>query len=315
MSGIWKKSCQGMNWKKGPGDKMKKYFQVHIKKYSAQGGFYLYRPASLQNPKDNAVMFLTEKYASQKEVCLDVKECLIYWPASIEAPGELREKNVIIQCKNPRLQYCMFFQENNITCLPPKESGTMENGSFIASSAVVADDAVIMPGAYIGGEVTISKGVYIGTGTRLVGKVHIAEGAVIRENSVIGADGLALERDGNGTAIMMPQFGGVILEENVQIGANTVIARGAIDDTVVRRGSKIDNQCFISHNVILGEDTLLVGETIMFGSATTGARAYLSGNCTVRNGVHIGADALVGMGAVVVKNVDSGKTVKGNPAK
>lgn len=294
---------------------MKKYFQVHIKKYSAQKEFYLYQPASLQNPRDHSVMFLTEKYASQRNVSLEVNECLIYWPESIDVPQGLRDKNVMIQCKNPRLQYCKFFQENNISYLPPKETGLMENGSFIASDAVIAEDAVIMPGAYIGGEVVIGNHVYIGTGTKLVGKVHVAEGSIIRENSVIGADGLALERDESGVAIIMPQFGGVVLEENVQIGANTVIARGAIDDTVIRKGSKIDNQCFISHNVMIGEDTLLVGETIMFGSSTTGAGAYLSGNCTIRNGIHIGNNALVGMGAVVVKDVADGEIVKGNPAK
>ena len=132
---------------------------------------------------------------------------------------------------------------------------------------------------------------------------------------MIGADGLSTDRDQNGRALTMPQFGGVILEDDVQIGALTVIARGAIDDTIIKRGSKIDNSSFISHNVIVGEDTFVVGETIMFGSSSTGKQAYISGNATIRDGHHIGDKAKVGMGAVVVENVADGAVVKGNPAR
>lgn len=294
---------------------MKEYFRVNVSKYSDDKDFYIYRPSSLNHPKDHAVMFISEGYMQFQEVFYQVDHCLIYWPEQIEVPHEITERHVVVKCKNPHLQYCMFFRENQITYLPPAENGKMVNGSFIAENANIGNDVTIMPGAYVGGEVTIGDHVYIGAGTKLVGEVHIAEGVIIRENSVIGADGLSTDRDENGKAATMPQFGGVILEKDVQIGANTVIARGAIDNTVIGEGSKIDNQCFISHNVVIGMDTFVVGETIMFGSSSTGKGAYLSGNSTIRNGIHVGDHALVGMGSVVVKNVESGKTVKGNPAK
>ena len=115
--------------------------------------------------------------------------------------------------------------------------------------------------------------------------------------------------------ITIPQFGGVSIENNVQIGANTVICKGAIDDTIIGNGSRIDNCSFISHNVKMGRDTIVVGEVLMMGSSSTGERAYLSGNVVVRDGVSIGKDALVGMGAVVTRDVPDGVTVKGNPAK
>ncbi len=294
---------------------MKKYFEVPVNKYVSEKEYCVYRPASLSNPKDNAVMFITEGFLQYQEAFFKVKECLIFCPKTWDVPKEVLEKHAVVPCENPHLQYCCFFKENEITYLPPKESVSLIDGAFIAESAVIGEDVVIMPGAYIGGEVTLGNHVYIGAGTKLVGEVHIADGVVIRENSVIGADGLSTDRDENGKAVTMPQFGGVILEQNVQIGANTVIARGAIDNTVIKEGSKVDNQCFISHNVVIGRDTFVVGETIMFGSSSTGDKAYLSGNSTIRNGIHIGDNALVGMGAVVVKDVESGKTVKGNPAK
>lgn len=292
-----------------------KFFAVDVNKYLSDKNFEVFRPASLNNPKDNAVMFIIEGYMKYKENFNKVSNCLIFWPEEIEVPEKIKQKHAILQCKNPHLRYCSFFQENNITYLPKKENGSFEDGTFIAESAKIGSNVVIMPGGYISGGVTIGNDVYIGAGTKLMGDVFISDRVVIRENSVIGADGLSTDRDINGKAVTMPQFGGVILEEDVQIGANTVIARGAIDDTIIRRGSKIDNQCFISHNVIVGEDTFVVGETIMFGSSSTGNQAYLSGNSTIRNGIHIGDKAVVGMGSVVVKNVEAGKTIKGNPAK
>lgn len=300
---------------KEKGNSVKKYFEVNVKKYVADREYFVYRPASLNNPKSNAVMFITDGFMQYKEVFQGIEECLVFWPEEQKLPKNIEKKHAVVKCANPHLQYCRFFQENNIVHLPKEEDGKMINGSFIADSAIIGENTVVMPGAYIGGEVIIGNHVYIGAGTKLVGEVYVADGVIIRENSVIGADGLSTDRDENGKAVTMPQFGGVIVEKNVQIGANTVVARGAIDNTVIGKGSKIDNSCFISHNVVIGEDTFVVGETIMFGSSSTGNKAYLSGNSTIRNGIHVGDNAIVGMGAVVVKDVENGKIVKGNPAK
>lgn len=99
-------------------------------------------------------------------------------------------------------------------------------------------------------------------------------------------DGLTTRRNEVGDIITIPQFGGVVIENNVQIGANSVVCKGAIDNTVIGTGSRIDNCSFISHNVKMGKNTIVVGK-----------------------------DAFVGMGSVVTKNVPDGVTVKGNPAR
>ena len=132
---------------------------------------------------------------------------------------------------------------------------------------------------------------------------------------MLGADGLSTDRDIDGKPLTMPQFGRIILEDNVQIGALTVIARGAIDDTIIKKGAKIDNSSFVSHNVVIGEDTFVVGETILFGSSSVGSQTLISGNSTIRDGRHVGAKAKVGMGSVVIRDVEDGAVVKGNPAK
>ena len=294
---------------------MKKYFNINVSKYVKDKSFYVVRPASLSNPKSNAVMFIMASHIDKANVFEKVEQCLIFWPNNIEIPESLLAKHAIIKCEEPHSEYCRFYRDNKITYLPPKEDFEYVNGAFISKSAVIGVNVTIMPGVYIGGEVTIGNNTYIGAGAKLVGEVVIGNNVVIRENSVIGADGLSTDREKDGKAITMPQFGRVILEDNVQIGANTVIARGAIDDTRICNGAKIDNSCFISHNTTVGEDTFIVGETIMFGSSSVGKRCLISGNSVLANFVNIGDDCVLGMGSVALKSIPDKKIAFGSPVK
>lgn len=294
---------------------MKDYFEVNVSRWDPTKDFSVFRPASLDCPKDNAVMFITEGYLNRVDALRKCNYCLVFWPEGYSVPEDLELRHVVVQCADPRNGYCRFFFENHIQYYPAIEAFETVNGAFICKTARIGENCQILPGAYIGGEVEIGDNCYIGTGARLVGEILIGNNVIIRENTVIGADGLSDDRDENGSALTMPQFGGVIIEDDVQIGALTVIARGAIDYTILKRGVKIDNSTFISHNVLIGEDTFVVGETIMFGSSSIGRQSFISGNSTIRDGKHIGDHAIVGMGSVVVKNVEDGAVVKGNPAK
>ena len=294
---------------------MKEYFVVKASKYVQGKEFNIVRPASLNNPKDNAVMFITSGYMDHVDAFFKCNNCLVFWPKDEPISDELLSRHAVCLVDNVRKGYCRFFRDNKITYHPPVEEFDIVNGAFIAKTAKIGRNCRILPGAYIGGGVEIGDDCYIGAGSKLMGEVRIGNNVLIRENSVIGADGLSTDRDKNGQALTMPQFGGVLIEDDVQIGALTVIARGAIDDTVLKHGCKIDNSSFISHNVTVGEDTFVVGESIMFGSSSTGKRVLVSGNSTIRDGRHIGDGAVIGMGSVVVRNVEDGSVVKGNPAK
>lgn len=294
---------------------MKKFFKVDVNKYVAEKDFSVYRPASLNNPKDNAVMFIREEFMQYSAALLRCSECLVFWPETISVPDNIQSRHAVKLCNKPHREFARFFVDNSITYLPEIDDVEIINGAFIAKTAVIGQNCRIFPGAYIGGEVEIGDNCYIGSGVKLVGRIQIGNKVVIRENSVLGADGLTTDRNEQGKALTMPQFGGIVIEDEVQIGALTVIARGAIDNTVIKRGSKIDSSSFISHNVQIGEDSFIVGETIMFGSSSTGEKVLISGNSTIRDGRHVGDGAIVGLGSVVVKNVEAGQIVKGNPAR
>ena len=294
---------------------MREYFKVQASKYDSTKDYYVVRPSSLNNPQDNSVMFVTPEYKSRWKAVLSVDDCIVIWPETEEVPAELAMRHAVILHHEPRLGFAEFFRDNHITYNRKPEPYDNVNGAFICKGAKIGEKCSIFPGAYVDSEVVIGDNCYIGSGVKLIGSVKIGNDCIIRENTVIGSDGLTTRRDENGKVVTIPQFGGVTIEDNVQIGALTVIGKGAIDDTVIHSGSRIDNSCFISHNVQIGEDTLVVGETIMFGSSSTGKQAFISGNSTIRDGVAIGEKALVGMGSVVVKPVPDGGVVKGNPAR
>ena len=295
---------------------MKQYFKVNVNKYVPEFDFEVYRPASLNCPKDYAVTFLTSKNYDKNAVFERCEKCLIFWPQEKEIPREIMTKgHAFVLCENPHLRFCEFFAENHIDNTPKAEKVNLINGAYISPKAKIGENVIIQPGAYISDETVIGNNTYIGCGVKIIGEAVIGKNVIIRENTVIGADGLTTDRNTEGKPVKMPQFGGVIIEDNVTIGANTVIARGAIDNTVIGEETSIDNCVFVSHNVQIGKRVFIVGESILFGSSIVEDNAFISGNVTIRNGMKIGKNSMVGMGAVVVNNVASETTVKGNPAK
>lgn len=293
----------------------REFFSIDASKYDSSKNYKVVRPASLSNPKDNAVMFVTEGFIDKWEAVMSVKDCIVIWPESKPIPKELSDRHAVILSKEPRFGFAEFFYNNKITYNTDIKEWDNVNGAMICKGAKIGDGTKVFPGCYIDSEVIIGDNCYIASGVRIVGKVTIGDDCIIRENTVIGSDGLTTRRNAEGKILTIPQFGGVVIEDNVQIGANSVVCKGAIDNTTIKTGCRIDNCAFISHNVTMGEDTIVVGEVLMMGSSSTKSRAYLSGNAVVRDGVSIGEDAFIGMGSVVTKNVPDGAVVKGNPAR
>ena len=145
--------------------------------------------------------------------------------------------------------------------------------------------------------------------------VEIGENVRVGPNCSIGFEGFGFEGDEDGIYHRFPHIGKVILEDNVEIGANTCIDRGALGDTIIGEGTKIDNLVHVAHNVEIGRNCLIVALTCLGGGVIIEDGAYVGIGAGIRNQITIGEKAFIGMGAVVVKDVDPGVTVIGNPAK
>ena len=167
---------------------------------------------------------------------------------------------------------------------------------------VVYDDAVI------GDDVVLYANVTIGHHCQIGNRVIIHSGAVI------GSDGFGYATDGNGCHVKRPQVGMVQIDDDVEIGANTCIDRATFGKTWIKRGTKIDNLVQLAHNVVIGEDALLVAQVGIAGSSTTGNNVVLGGQVGLAGHIHLGDRVMVAAMSGVHNNLEPGVIMAGIPA-
>jgi acetyltransferase-like isoleucine patch superfamily enzyme len=137
----------------------------------------------------------------------------------------------------------------------------------------------------------------------------------IGPHATVGCSGMGYERDSAGRLVKFPQLGGVLIEDDVDVAAHATIQRGALGDTILRRGARIGPHVNVGHNVEIGEDVLIAGHAQVGGGARIGKGATIWQSAVVANGVVVGAGAVIGMSAAVRKNVGVGEVWAGNPAR
>lgn len=197
---------------------------------------------------------------------------------------------------------------------------SLEGEVAIGPFSVLEEGVAVGQGSIIGPLVHIGRGSRIGQHCRLHPHVVIREGVVLKDRvivhsgAVIGSDGFGYVKDQQGRYVKIPQVGGVLIEDDVEIGANVTIDRATIGWTLVKRGTKIDNLVQIAHNVVVGEDCIIVAQVGIAGSVVIGDRARLAGQVGVTDHVEIGHDVTVGAQSGVTKSLPPGVTVLGSPA-
>ena len=192
-------------------------------------------------------------------------------------------------------------------------------GSGIASTAIVesvniGDNVYIGHHTYIGKDVVVGNHVQILNNVSIQGKVRVGDNTVIESGVSIGTCGYGHYTDENGHPVCVPHLGGVCIGANVKIGANCVIARGCLADTVIEDYAKIDALSHIAHNVYVKSGAMIVN-ALVCGSATIGENTWLAPGTVVRNQVTVGHDSLLGLGTIAAKDIPPGKLAVGVPAK
>ncbi|MCP4272793.1 MAG: UDP-3-O-(3-hydroxymyristoyl)glucosamine N-acyltransferase [Gammaproteobacteria bacterium] len=184
---------------------------------------------------------------------------------------------------------------------------------FIGENVKVADNVVLYPGVYVGDECQIGKDTVIHPNTVLHKGTVIGERVVIHSNTVIGCSGYGYAPDGK-TYHKIPQVGITVIEDDVDIGANTTINRGVLGETRIKRGTKIDSEVMIAHNVEIGEDTLVTSQVGIAGSVEIGNNVILAGGAGVAGHIKVGDNVKVGGWTGVTKDLSAGGTFLGTPA-
>jgi UDP-3-O-[3-hydroxymyristoyl] glucosamine N-acyltransferase len=208
-------------------------------------------------------------------------------------------KNALI-VKKPRLAFAKLLQ---ILYPFKKPKHTLHPTAVIGEGCQIDPEAVIGANVVIGDGVKIGAGTYINANVTIYPHCEIGERTLIHAGAVIGADGFGFETDSDGSWVKVLQIGRVKVGDDVEIGANTTIDRGALDDTVIGNGVKLDNQIMIGHNTIIGDHTVIAGCTAIAGSVNIGQHCLIGGDCSIGDHVMIKDRVMLTGGAMVTKSI------------
>ncbi len=181
-------------------------------------------------------------------------------------------------------------------------------------NVTLGDNVTIMAGAYVGDNVVIGSNTLIYPNVTLYHHSLIGSNCIIHAGTVIGSDGYGFAHTKMGEHVKIYQNGNAVIEDDVEIGANTVIDRAVFGTTYIRKGTKLDNLIQIAHNCDVGEHSLMAGQSGMAGSTTTGRNLIMGGQSATAGHLHLGDFCTVAGKAGVTKSLQGGKTYAGFPA-
>ncbi len=185
--------------------------------------------------------------------------------------------------------------------------------SLLGNEVEIGDGTVIYPHVSVYPQVKIGSHCIIHSQVSLREKVYLGDRVILHNGVVIGSDGYSYLQTENKTHAKIPQAGGVIIEDDVEIGANTTVDRAALGNTIIKRGTKIDNLVQIGHNVEIGENSLIISQVGIGGSSKIGRNVILAGQAGIPDHIEIGDNAIVLAKSGITKNIPEGAIVSGSP--
>ncbi len=281
-----------------------------------------FAPLETAGPDD--ISFLV---AARKMVAEECHAGAIFVSRSVhELPGV---SATLLQVADPYLAAAIthnFFLEEPFIAKGVHHTAFVGEGSTLGAAVTIAPHAtvgervrigervLIESGAVIGDDVQIGDDCVINANVTIYNKCVVGSRVIIHSGTVIGSDGYGYATDERGCHIKRPQVGIVRIEDDVEIGANCTVDRAAYGETVIKSGAKIDNLVQIGHNVVVGENTLLVSQVGIAGSTTLGRNVVMGGQSGAAGHIVIGDQVMVAGRGAVTGNVDAKSVVGGTPA-
>lgn len=258
------------------------------------------KATSLDNVENNMLIFSK----SSKNLFLE-KKCLILVPLDFEYLDNCLY--TIIKVENPRLSFAkvvneFFIKKNEIGIAKSTKIGINSN---IHSNISIGENCVI------GDNVTIENGTKINHNVVITDNVTIGKNCYIKSGAIIGEDGFGFDFENDGTPIRIPHIGLVLIGDNVEIGSNTVISRGTLNNTIIEDNVKIDDQVFIAHNCKIGKNTVIIAFAEISGSVAIGQNCWIGPNSSIIQKVKIGNNVTIGIGSVITNDVEDNRKIMG----
>lgn len=183
---------------------------------------------------------------------------------------------------------------------------------YVGQEAVLGDRVILFPGVYVGDRVTVGDGSVVYPNVTIMADCIIGKEVIIHAGTVIGSDGFGYAWDGD-VSVKIPQTGIVQIEDRVEIGAQNTIDRASLGKTLIQKGVKTDNLVQIAHNVVIGENTIIIAQAGIAGSTRVGRNVVLGPQVGVSDHLEIGDRVMVVGGSGVVKSIPAGEVVSGFP--
>lgn len=237
--------------------------------------------------------------------------------------------STLIRVDNPYLAVALLLHAFNERTKPPKGRSMLSHkgrgsklgkhcymGQYavVGRHCIIGDNVKIYPNATIGDNVKIGDGTIIYAGVKIYEGVEIGRNCIIHAGAVIGADGFGFAPTGDGSWNKIDQIGNVILEDNVEVGANTCVDRATMGSTILHEGVKVDNLCQVAHNVVVGRGTAMASQVGIAGSCHVGEECIIAGQAGLVGHITVGDHVTIGAQSGVTHNIASNLQVFGSPA-
>ena len=273
--------------------------------------------STINNPKDNTLIFSKTWNQEIEEKLKNIKNSLILIKKNNgEISSKIKENNECILTDNPRREYAVIL--NYILSkqiIKERKYNHLDSGAIIGENVNIGEGTTIEPFVFVDNDVQIGDNCILKSGVRICSNVLIGNNIIIGQNSVIGGPGFGIEKNVNGIPIRIPQIGGVVIGNNVEIGALSTIDSGTIESTIIEDNVMIDDHVHISHNVHIEKNCIITACSEISGSVLIKKDTWLGPNCSIINGITIGENVLIGMGAVIRKSTKDNVIVAGKAAK
>lgn len=267
----------------------------------------------LANPKYTSYIYNTEAdiVLVNSDFIADkpIKATLVKVPNAYAALASLME---MVNSNTPRKtgQEEMSFVSTSATIGEEVYVGAF---AYIADNADIGDKTVVHPQVYVGENVKIGKDCIVYPGAKIYSDCVIGDRCIIHSGAVIGADGFGYSKESE-EYHKIPQMGNVIVEDDVEIGANTTIDRAVMGSTLIQQGVKLDNLIQIAHNCEIGKHTAMAAQVGIAGSTKIGENCVLGGQVGIGGHITIGKNSQVGAQSGIISNTKEGSEVMGSPA-
>lgn len=261
--------------------------------------FFINGPASENFPEPGKVVLINEN-----AFLPEIPDLLVITSKNSKFKG-----SAVIYVENPEMEFYRVINEFFMDVTPPM----IHESAYISPFAKLSRGVSVGRNSVIESDVTIGANSYIGDGVIIRGKVQIGKNCIIKDNAVIGSEGYHFIDDG-ASYFEKPCLGKIRIGDSVLVGSNTSIELPLFDETIIEANAKIDDLANIGSNCIIGSKVCIAASSVLCHQVTIRENCFIGAGAVIRDCISVGAHSTIGIGAVVLNNIDNNKRVAGNPA-